>query len=168
MWQHNRFPKDLEFGLEDWQILQDFQKSANITDLKLWVHLRKSLSCFASGKILFRRSHIRDVAMKRLRPINEYCRVSLKTGTGHVHACFATCFLFVAIVQWYIDKQGAYFPSHQRTPQILLSLTNKVLSYRRATSVLRLTPEIRPETSGTPLCLTANGDKIKNPPQAHS
>lgn len=28
------------------------------------------------GKILFRRSHIRDVAMKRLGPINEYCRVS--------------------------------------------------------------------------------------------
>ncbi|XP_034462444.1 SH3 and PX domain-containing protein 2B isoform X2 [Hippoglossus hippoglossus] len=29
---------------------------------------------FLPGKILFRRSHIRDVAMKRLRPINEYCR----------------------------------------------------------------------------------------------
>ncbi|XP_066501762.1 SH3 and PX domain-containing protein 2B isoform X1 [Hoplias malabaricus] len=28
---------------------------------------------FLPGKILFRRSHIRDVAMKRLRPINEYC-----------------------------------------------------------------------------------------------
>jgi len=30
---------------------------------------------FLPGKILFRRSHIRDVAMKRLRPIDEYCRV---------------------------------------------------------------------------------------------
>ncbi|KAK1788530.1 hypothetical protein P4O66_016953 [Electrophorus voltai] len=29
---------------------------------------------FLPGKILFRRSHIRDVAMKRLGPINEYCR----------------------------------------------------------------------------------------------
>lgn len=28
---------------------------------------------FLPGKILFRRSHIRDVAMKRLKPINEYC-----------------------------------------------------------------------------------------------
>ncbi|XP_067909347.1 SH3 and PX domain-containing protein 2A isoform X1 [Heterodontus francisci] len=29
---------------------------------------------FLPGKILFRRSHIRDVAMKRLKPIDEYCR----------------------------------------------------------------------------------------------
>lgn len=28
-----------------------------------------------SGKILFRRSHIRDVAVKRLIPIDEYCKV---------------------------------------------------------------------------------------------
>ncbi|RXM98538.1 SH3 and PX domain-containing protein 2B [Acipenser ruthenus] len=28
---------------------------------------------FLPGKILFRRSHIRDVAIKRLRPIDEYC-----------------------------------------------------------------------------------------------
>lgn len=27
------------------------------------------------GKILFRRSHIRDVAVKRLIPIDEYCKV---------------------------------------------------------------------------------------------
>lgn len=27
------------------------------------------------GKILFRRSHVRDVAMKRLRFIDDYCRV---------------------------------------------------------------------------------------------
>lgn len=29
----------------------------------------------SSGKILFRRSHVRDVAVKRLKPIDEYCRV---------------------------------------------------------------------------------------------
>ncbi|GCC34027.1 hypothetical protein chiPu_0012500 [Chiloscyllium punctatum] len=29
---------------------------------------------FLPGKILFRRSHVRDVAMKRLKPIDEYCR----------------------------------------------------------------------------------------------
>lgn len=34
------------------------------------------------GKILFRRSHIRDVAVKRLKPINEYCRVRLGLGQG--------------------------------------------------------------------------------------
>lgn len=39
------------------------------------------------GKILFRRSHIRDVAVKRLKPIDEYCRVRLgvregRNGTG--------------------------------------------------------------------------------------
>ena len=31
-----------------------------------------------AGKILFRRSHIRDVAVKRLIPIDEYCKVSLR------------------------------------------------------------------------------------------
>ncbi|XP_033881064.3 SH3 and PX domain-containing protein 2A-like isoform X1 [Acipenser ruthenus] len=29
---------------------------------------------FLPGKILFRRSHVRDVAIKRLKPIDEYCR----------------------------------------------------------------------------------------------
>ncbi|XP_062867191.1 SH3 and PX domain-containing protein 2B isoform X2 [Trichomycterus rosablanca] len=33
---------------------------------------------FLPGKILFRRSHIRDVAMKRLRPINDYCRALIQ------------------------------------------------------------------------------------------
>lgn len=34
------------------------------------------LPCVLSlGKILFRRSHVRDVAVKRLKPIDEYCRV---------------------------------------------------------------------------------------------
>ncbi|XP_056097623.1 SH3 and PX domain-containing protein 2B isoform X2 [Rhinichthys klamathensis goyatoka] len=33
---------------------------------------------FLTGKILFRRSHIRDVAMKRLKPINEYCRALIQ------------------------------------------------------------------------------------------
>lgn len=31
------------------------------------------------GKILFRRSHVRDVAMKRLRFIDDYCRVKHKS-----------------------------------------------------------------------------------------
>ncbi|KAK7810859.1 hypothetical protein U0070_013513 [Myodes glareolus] len=34
------------------------------------------------GKILFRRSHIRDVAVKRLKPIDEYCRVRLGVKEG--------------------------------------------------------------------------------------
>ena len=33
-----------------------------------------------AGKILFRRSHIRDVAVKRLIPIDEYCKVSLRNA----------------------------------------------------------------------------------------
>ncbi|KAK2098951.1 hypothetical protein P7K49_024402 [Saguinus oedipus] len=32
------------------------------------------MSISLPGKILFRRSHIRDVAVKRLKPIDEYCR----------------------------------------------------------------------------------------------
>lgn len=40
-------------------------------------HLIWIMSCVSSppGKILFRRSHVRDVAMKRLRFIDDYCRV---------------------------------------------------------------------------------------------
>lgn len=49
-----------------------------------------------SGKILFRRSHIRDVAMKRLRPINEYCRVSIDNFTlENYEACQGPVFLWV-------------------------------------------------------------------------
>uniref|UniRef100_A0A8C5N1A4 PX domain-containing protein n=1 Tax=Leptobrachium leishanense TaxID=445787 RepID=A0A8C5N1A4_9ANUR len=33
---------------------------------------------FLPGKILFRRSHIRDVAVKRLKPIDEYCRALVR------------------------------------------------------------------------------------------
>ncbi|XP_006630820.1 SH3 and PX domain-containing protein 2A isoform X2 [Lepisosteus oculatus] len=33
---------------------------------------------FLPGKILFRRSHVRDVAMKRLRPIDDYCRALVR------------------------------------------------------------------------------------------
>lgn len=36
---------------------------------------------FSAGKILFRRSHIRDVAVKRLIPIDEYCKVSLRNAS---------------------------------------------------------------------------------------
>lgn len=34
----------------------------------------------SAGKILFRRSHIRDVAVKRLIPIDEYCKVRLQNA----------------------------------------------------------------------------------------
>uniref|UniRef100_A0A4W3IJ55 SH3 and PX domains 2A n=1 Tax=Callorhinchus milii TaxID=7868 RepID=A0A4W3IJ55_CALMI len=33
---------------------------------------------FLPGKILFRRSHVRDVALKRLKPIDEYCRALIR------------------------------------------------------------------------------------------
>lgn len=32
--------------------------------------------CFFPGKVLFRRSHIRDVAVKRLKHLDNYCKVS--------------------------------------------------------------------------------------------
>ncbi|MFT7796188.1 SH3 and PX domain-containing protein 2B isoform X1 [Arapaima gigas] len=39
---------------------------------------RRIIPFLPGRKILFRRSHIRDVAMKRLRPINEYCRALIQ------------------------------------------------------------------------------------------
>ncbi|XP_026560505.1 SH3 and PX domain-containing protein 2A isoform X2 [Pseudonaja textilis] len=41
---------------------------------------------FLPGKILFRRSHIRDVAVKRLKPIDEYCRALVKLPP-HISQC---------------------------------------------------------------------------------
>lgn len=40
-----------------------------------------------AGKILFRRSHIRDVAVKRLIPIDEYCKVSRDANTIFPRGC---------------------------------------------------------------------------------
>lgn len=41
---------------------------------------------FLPGKILFRRSHIRDVAVKRLKPIDEYCRALVRLPP-HISQC---------------------------------------------------------------------------------
>ncbi|XP_067852514.1 SH3 and PX domain-containing protein 2B isoform X2 [Heptranchias perlo] len=41
---------------------------------------------FLPGKILFRRSHIRDVAVKRLKPIDEYCRALIRLP-AHISQC---------------------------------------------------------------------------------
>ncbi|XP_015269394.1 PREDICTED: SH3 and PX domain-containing protein 2B-like [Gekko japonicus] len=41
---------------------------------------------FLPGKILFRRSHIRDVAIKRLIPIDEYCKALIQLP-GYISQC---------------------------------------------------------------------------------
>uniref|UniRef100_A0A8V0ZPH1 SH3 and PX domains 2A n=1 Tax=Gallus gallus TaxID=9031 RepID=A0A8V0ZPH1_CHICK len=41
---------------------------------------------FLPGKILFRRSHVRDVAVKRLKPIDEYCRALVRLPP-HISQC---------------------------------------------------------------------------------
>uniref|UniRef100_UPI003590015E SH3 and PX domain-containing protein 2A isoform X2 n=1 Tax=Myxine glutinosa TaxID=7769 RepID=UPI003590015E len=41
---------------------------------------------FLPGKILFRRSHIRDVAVKRLKPISEYCQALVRLP-AHISQC---------------------------------------------------------------------------------
>lgn len=57
--------------------------------------LPATLNVFSSpaGKILFRRSHIRDVAVKRLIPIDEYCKVSWDASTIFPRGC-SVCFPF--------------------------------------------------------------------------
>ncbi|XP_061492072.1 SH3 and PX domain-containing protein 2A isoform X2 [Rhineura floridana] len=47
---------------------------------------KKRIIPFLPGKILFRRSHIRDVAVKRLRPIDDYCRALVKLPP-HISQC---------------------------------------------------------------------------------
>lgn len=41
-----------------------------------YIHL--TVLCFSSGKVLFRRSHIRDVAVRRLKHLDNYCKVRQK------------------------------------------------------------------------------------------
>nr|XP_014343797.1 PREDICTED: SH3 and PX domain-containing protein 2A isoform X2 [Latimeria chalumnae] len=50
---------------------------------------------FLPGKILFRRSHVRDVAMKRLKPIDEYCRALVRLPP-YISQCDAVMRFFEA------------------------------------------------------------------------
>lgn len=47
------------------------------------------------GKILFRRSHVRDVAMKRLRFIDDYCRVKHNSPSASLPSGSSTAFTWV-------------------------------------------------------------------------
>ncbi|XP_077311386.1 SH3 and PX domain-containing protein 2A isoform X2 [Lithobates pipiens] len=62
------------------QVLDKFPSEAGQKDPK------QRIIPFLPGKILFRRSHIRDVAVKRLKPIDEYCRALVKLPT-HISQC---------------------------------------------------------------------------------
>ncbi|XP_044153808.1 SH3 and PX domain-containing protein 2A isoform X1 [Bufo gargarizans] len=62
------------------QVLDKFPIEAGQKDPK------QRIIPFLPGKILFRRSHIRDVAVKRLKPIDEYCRALVKLPT-HISRC---------------------------------------------------------------------------------
>ncbi|XP_072280414.1 SH3 and PX domain-containing protein 2A isoform X2 [Pyxicephalus adspersus] len=62
------------------QVLDKFPNEAGQKDPK------QRIIPFLPGKILFRRSHIRDVAVKRLKPIDEYCRALVKLPT-HISQC---------------------------------------------------------------------------------
>ncbi|XP_053548412.1 SH3 and PX domain-containing protein 2A isoform X2 [Bombina bombina] len=62
------------------QVLDKFPLEAGQKDPK------KRIIPFLPGKILFRRSHIRDVAVRRLKPIDEYCRALVKLPS-HISQC---------------------------------------------------------------------------------
>ncbi|XP_031761858.1 SH3 and PX domain-containing protein 2A isoform X2 [Xenopus tropicalis] len=62
------------------QVLDKFPIEAGQKDPK------QRIIPFLPGKILFRRSHIRDVAVKRLKPIDEYCRALVKLP-AHISRC---------------------------------------------------------------------------------
>ncbi|XP_061685108.1 SH3 and PX domain-containing protein 2A isoform X3 [Syngnathoides biaculeatus] len=46
--------------------------------LNIWLSMHGACIITLRGKILFRRSHVRDVAMKRLRFIDDYCRALVR------------------------------------------------------------------------------------------
>lgn len=56
-------------------------KNVNIPTLITRCLCSYSLSVSPSGKVLFRRSHIRDVAVRRLKHLDNYCKVRLN-GLG--------------------------------------------------------------------------------------
>ncbi|KAM8924505.1 SH3 and PX domain-containing protein 2A [Pelodytes ibericus] len=71
------------------QVLDKFPIEAGQKDPK------QRIIPFLPGKILFRRSHIRDVAVKRLKPLDEYCRALVKLPT-HISQCEAVQRFFEA------------------------------------------------------------------------
>lgn len=71
----------------------------------------------SSGKILFRRSHVRDVAVKRLKPIDEYCRVrALREHlTPHQHWAFPYGYFWQFHLCWVHHKEWWAFPNTTKT-----------------------------------------------------
>ncbi|CAO2585787.1 SH3 and PX domain-containing protein 2A [Lemmus lemmus] len=68
------------FGGGQMQLLDKFPIEGGQKDPK------QRIIPFLPGKILFRRSHIRDVAVKRLKPIDEYCRALVRLPP-HISQC---------------------------------------------------------------------------------
>jgi hypothetical protein len=68
---------------------------------------------YFTGKILFGRSHIREVALKRLDPINDYCRELVRLPT-HISQC-------MDVLAFFDTRQEDINP--QREPQSKLVFT---------------------------------------------
>ncbi|XP_073402682.1 SH3 and PX domain-containing protein 2A isoform X2 [Dendrobates tinctorius] len=78
--QHVIYRRYSKFFDLQMQVLDKFPIEAGQKDPK------QRIIPFLPGKILFRRSHIRDVAVKRLKPIDEYCRALVKLP-AHISRC---------------------------------------------------------------------------------
>ncbi|XP_030058659.1 SH3 and PX domain-containing protein 2A isoform X2 [Microcaecilia unicolor] len=69
---------------------------------------------FLPGKILFRRSHIRDVAVRRLKPIDEYCRALVRLPP-HISQCDEVLRFFEARPEDLNPPKEDYGPSRRKS-----------------------------------------------------
>ncbi|XP_029466166.1 SH3 and PX domain-containing protein 2A isoform X2 [Rhinatrema bivittatum] len=69
---------------------------------------------FLPGKILFRRSHIRDVAVRRLKPIDEYCRALVRLPP-HIAQCDEVLRFFEARPEDLNPPKEEYGPSKRKS-----------------------------------------------------
>ncbi len=73
----------------------------------LQIYLQLTVLCFSSGKVLFRRSHIRDVAVRRLKHLDNYCKVRQRLYVLYplTYISLTTLRLFVCVTTIYLRGQ---------------------------------------------------------------
>ncbi|XP_066880847.1 SH3 and PX domain-containing protein 2A isoform X2 [Kogia breviceps] len=92
---------------------------------------------FLPGKILFRRSHIRDVAVKRLKPIDEYCRALVRLPP-HISQCDEVFRFFEARPEDVNPPKEDYGSSKRKSDEDLKRKTDLPQARRNSASTFGL------------------------------
>ncbi|OBS69521.1 hypothetical protein A6R68_01958 [Neotoma lepida] len=103
---------------------------------------------FLPGKILFRRSHIRDVAVKRLKPIDEYCRALVRLPP-HISQCDEVFRFFEARPEDVNPPKEATEPSVEALNNVPVFTEIRGERRRPSPPPVSLPPTTNPSTIGT-------------------